>query len=314
MEKLDTKDGRENIIKLVQKLNDDDKINFIYEKFLEKCEFTKEEFFSNHKNDKIQALCLLQKEMNIISSGKDKVKGDMKSKEIFTTSKIMEMKDKNKNKFAERLYNILNQISDDLERENITKKNLEIFLNMSEASDPYVKDKLELITLITPKYNKDLRYDDYKAIIVEINKKLGELKFIKDSLMIFHRNNFGEDIKSISNTLKEIDSNPVRLYKTDKIQERINKLLIHTTLCNEIKQLKDFLLFKKIYENAMGKDKSDLFKNAKDKLENLKKSFAKNTSKNIEVIFNEKEFETTFQIIKEELSNTTENKSKDFIA
>ena len=315
LEKLDTKDGRENIIKLVQKLNDDDKINFIYEKFLEKCEFTKEEFFSNHKNDKIQALCLLQKEMNIISNGKDKVKGDMKSKEIFTTSKIMEMKDKNKNKFAERLYNILNQISDDLERENITKKNLEIFLNMSEESDPYVKDKLELITLITPKYNKDLRYDDYKAIIVTINKKLGELKFIKDSLMIFHRNNFGEDIKSISNTLKEIDSNPVRLYKTDKIQERINVYLKkHMTLCNEIKELKDFLLFKKIYENAMGKDQSDRFNNAKKKLENLKKSFAKNTYKNIEVIFNEKEFETTFQIIKEELSSTTEkNKSQDFI-
>ena len=312
--KIDTKEGRENIIKLVQKLNDDDKINFIYDKFLEKCEFTKEEFFSNHKNDKIQALCLLQKEMKEMSNWKDKVKGDMKSKEIFTTSKIIEMKDKNKNKFAERLYNILNQISDDLEREIITKKNLEIFLNMSEASDPYVKDKLELITLITPKYNKDLRYDDYKAIIVTINKTLEKLKFIKDSLMIFHRNNFGDDIKSISKTLEEIDSNPVKLYKTDKIQERINKLLKHMTLCNEIKELKDFLLFKKIYENAMGKDQSDRFNNAKKKLENLKKSFAKNTSKNIEVIFNEKEFETTFQIIKEELSSTTEkNKSKDFI-
>ena len=88
LEKIDTKEGRENIIKLVQKLNDDDKINFIYEKFLEKCGFTKEEFFSNEKNDKIQALCLLQKEMNIISNRKDKIKRDMESKEIFTTSKI----------------------------------------------------------------------------------------------------------------------------------------------------------------------------------------------------------------------------------
>ena len=46
--KMDTKEGRENIIKLVKNLKGEDKKYFIYEKLLEKCQFTKEDFFSNH--------------------------------------------------------------------------------------------------------------------------------------------------------------------------------------------------------------------------------------------------------------------------
>ena len=60
---MDTKEGRENIIKLVKNLKGEDKKYFIYEKLLEKCQFTKEDFFSNHENYKIQTLCLLNEEL-----------------------------------------------------------------------------------------------------------------------------------------------------------------------------------------------------------------------------------------------------------
>lgn len=53
LEKIKTKEGRDNIIKLLQKLKGEDKEYFIYEKLLEKCIFTKEDFFSNHENYKI---------------------------------------------------------------------------------------------------------------------------------------------------------------------------------------------------------------------------------------------------------------------
>jgi len=36
--KIDTKEGREDIIKLVKKLNGNDRKYFIYEKLLEKCQ------------------------------------------------------------------------------------------------------------------------------------------------------------------------------------------------------------------------------------------------------------------------------------
>jgi hypothetical protein len=47
---LGTKEGRDNVIKLVKKLTGDEKKFFTYEKLLKKCVFTKEEFFSNLKN------------------------------------------------------------------------------------------------------------------------------------------------------------------------------------------------------------------------------------------------------------------------
>ena len=74
LEKIVTKEGRENVIKLIQKLKDDDKNYFIYEKLLKECQFTKEDFFSNYENYKIQTLCLLNKELKNESQIEDEKK------------------------------------------------------------------------------------------------------------------------------------------------------------------------------------------------------------------------------------------------
>ena len=99
--KIDTKEGREDILKLVQKLKDNDKKYFIYEKLLEKCQFTKEDFFSNQQNDKIQILFLLNEELNNICkiSKKDEEKEEKSQKE----------KDKKKENNKDNKINILEQ-------------------------------------------------------------------------------------------------------------------------------------------------------------------------------------------------------------
>ena len=139
LDKIKTKEGRENIIKLVQKLNQDEKNYFICEKLLEKCNFTKEEFFSNNENYKIQTLCLLNKELN-----------------------IFQKLDK-ENKYTKNLVDTLDNIKHDLDERIIAKKDLEKFLNIKrnkyieknlleikeeDESDKYAKDKLLLITKI----------------------------------------------------------------------------------------------------------------------------------------------------------------------
>ena len=70
-------------------------------------------------------------------------------------------------------------------------------------------------------------------------------------------------------------------------------------LCEEIKKVKDFLLFKKIFENEQGKNQPEPFNDAIDKLEELKYILYKNTS-NIEIIFYEPRFKNIFKDIKEE--------------
>jgi len=70
--------------------------------------------------------------------------------------------------------------------------------------------------------------------------------------------------------------------------------------------LKDFLFFKKIFENVTGKDQSERFEDG------LKILFNENSS-NIEVIFNEENFVNIFKNIKEELAKKMNLNQKEFI-
>ena len=77
--------------------------------------------------------------------------------------------------------------------------------------------------------------------------------------MIFHRNLHNEDIKIITNILNEIENSPIQKFKQEETRKAIEKLEKHIPLCDEIKKVKDFLLFKKIFENAQGKDQAEIF-------------------------------------------------------
>ena len=251
--KMDTKEGRENIIKLVKNLKGEDRKYFIYEKLLEKCQFVKEDFFSNHENDKIQTLCLLNEELIKESQEEDKKKEDQsdeeKGKKDEIKLNILEQSE-NGNKYAESLVTILDRIIKDLDKGMITKKDLEKFLNikqkqkqkaqkfetdavekeekkkdendkLKEENEPYVRDKLELLTLIITNYDPTIKYAEYKSNTEKINEKVEKLKFIKDSLMIFHRNLYNEDIRKITIILDEIENSPIQKFKTEETKKAI---------------------------------------------------------------------------------------------
>ena len=138
LEKIDTKEGRDNVIKLVKNLKDDDKKSFIYEKLLEKCKFDIDEFFSNQENYKIETLCLLNKELinESIEKDKNKIKSEQKDEKKIENDEIklniLSSAEKG-NKNAQYLMAKLDVIKEKLEDGIITKRALEKFLNIKKV-------------------------------------------------------------------------------------------------------------------------------------------------------------------------------------
>ena len=165
-------------------------------------------------------------------------------------------------------------------------------------------------------YNPMEKYDDLKKIITDINEKIQELNFIKDSLIIFHRNKYDREIKEIANIIENIETKPLREFRTIKMEEDIDNLMKLKSMCEEINKYKDFLLFRKIFEKSKGYDKENRYKDAIYILSKMRESFKrqsynKEQSFNIEKIF--EEFRNIFIDIKEELSIKEKTKSDEFI-
>ena len=309
LEKIETKEGRENIIKFLPKLEVKDREYFIYNKIIRKCIFNKDEFFSNHEDYKIQTLCLLNEE----------VKNNKIELNILDKSRQGD-------KPSEDLVNILDIVKDELEKDAITKKNLENFLNIkrkkgkennngvvNDESNKYVINKLKLIKLATTNYDPYKKYHDYIRTIETINEKVDELRFIKDSLMIFHRILYNDDIQKIGKLLEEIEDNSIKYFKSPETGKSLEELSKHKPLCEKIKKVIDFLLFKKIFEKAQGNNQLERFNDAIKKLEGLKTLFINCKSSNIGEIFNNKEYMDIFKKIKEDISIKSNDKSKEFI-
>ena len=168
--------------------------------------------------------------------------------------------------------------------------------------------------MILSNYDPYRKYYDYKCIIGKINETIKILIFIKDSLMIYHKNIYIEDIQEISNLINEIENSPIINFRNEEMKHKIAKIQRYEELCLYIIKVKDFLLFNKIYENAQGKDEEIRFEDATHKLRSLKSIFDRNGSDiDIEIIFEDKDFQNFFQNIKEELSKKDESESRLFI-
>ena len=323
-DKISKKEGRDNVIKLVKNLKDNDRNIFIYEKLLKACQFTKDEFFSNHENYKIKLLCLLN----------EKLKEESKNKLNITEQS------ENGNKFAKSLASVLDAVYKELFYGIITKRDLERFLNIKKVLknitnetcngkdpynvsaqkndkseiDKYAMEKLGLLSLVLGEdYVAENKYFEYKGNIDNINEKVALLISTKDSLMIFHRNIYIDDIRKIAEILDKINNSPMYTFKNNETSKSIDDLQQkYRDLCTQIDEVKDFLLFKKIFEKAQGKDQEALFKNAYTKLISLKGKFRENP-KNIEAIINDKDYENIFKDIKEELGRKDEIKTDEFL-
>ena len=68
-----------------------------------------------------------------------------------------------------------------------------------------------------------------------------------------------------------METKKIKEFQIQATKESINKLLIHKPKCDEINKVKDFLLFKKIFEKAQGRDQEERFNDSLSKLKSLKK-------------------------------------------
>ena len=199
-----------------------------------------------------------------------------------------------------------NKESEEININSEKKEEKEIDKNKEE-----VEEKLGLISLVLSQYSPTVKYTEYKKKIDDINEKVDKLIFIKDSLMIFHKKKFFNEINKIKRIIKEIEESSIIEFRNEIRQKDIKDLESYNTLCDEINKVKDFLLFKKIFENAQGIDQLERFEDATKKLAMLRGKLDQNTS-NIEIIFNDKDFKNVFKNIKEELGRKDESKSELF--
>ena len=104
-----------------------------------------------------------------------------------------EEKKDNENKDVDREQKVKTDIAKKEEKKD--NENKDTNDESKEIDDSYIRDKLELLTLVLATYNPIVKYADYKKALREIKEKVKNLKFIRDSLIIFHRNKYNEDIK-----------------------------------------------------------------------------------------------------------------------
>ena len=163
---------------------------------------------------------------------------------------------------------------------DITKQKLEEFFN--NKADVIIK-RLGLIKIILDKYEPEKVYQKLKKDIDEINGGVEKLTKIKNSLLIFHRIVYFKDINEITKFINNIND-----------------------LCKDVDKVKDFILFKVIYDEAFGNDQKERFEKVLSKLDNIQQ-LLKKTNK-IEDIYEENK--KVFDKIKDIISN---NESKEDI-
>ena len=196
---------------------------------------------------------------------------------------------------------------------NIKKENFEnIDYKSEEKEEIYAIQKLSLMKIIIPKYDPIEKYENYKKMIIDINYKIKELNYIKNSLVIFHKKAYNNEIINIIYVINNIETKPIREFFNEKIHKDIKKFMYLKPICGEINKVKDFLLFKKIYKSTRIKNENERFIDALKELNMIKCSFEK--TNDIEKIFNSHEFGNIFENIKDELSKKDDSLSKKYIS
>ena len=226
----------DTLIKLINILNTEAKKNFMKE-LIEKCLFTKNEFYSKNEMIKIKLLCELNEKENI--------------KINFFSNYYLE----------ETLTDILK----DLENGLLSKNKLEEFLGKNEqrAKKEKIIKKLGLIKIVLNEFTPEKKYLELNNIIEEMNNIIKKLNFIKNSLFVFHKYIYQSQLQKIIHILNDINYISIKKYKSKKMQEDINNLFQFESLCQKIDEVKDLLFFKILINNALGKDEEMRFINAK---------------------------------------------------
>ena len=256
------------IIDHFYRLEEGDK-NLFFESLTKKCKFTKEEFYSNDENIKIELLCYLND------------KGILK----MTDQKYFDVD----------IGGTITQIYNDLEGEIIIKK-LEEFLEDEEKD---VIKRLKLIKIFFAEFEPEKEYKDLKKLIEQIKKDIKELSIIKNSLSIFLKNKYLNEIRKMSEIINIIEEKNINYYKSENTIETIKKLKYFKNISEEINNVKDFLLFKALYNDSYENNQEMRFNKALNQLKNIKELIDENA--NASKIY--ERYKEIFNKVKEMISN-----------
>ena len=243
---------------------------------MKKCYFRKDEFYSTEENDKINLLCSLYEKKKI-----EKVSGDI---EI-----------------------TLNQIINDIDKEEIDKRKIEEFF---ENSEEVVKRRLRLIKIIFQNFSPENAYDKLNNILKGIKNDIEILSHIKRSLSIYQKEMYQNEIKEMTEYINKLENIKIKEYNDDKFIDPIGKLKNLGAIANQIDLVQDLLLFKVIYENIKGNNQQIRFQNAIFKLEEIQKFLKTKEKPDIDVLYRQNK--KIFDIIKEKLI-LNERRSEEFL-
>ena len=187
-------------------------------------------FFSSKQDYRIILLCELYE--------KDKIKN-------------------NQQEYYDNIINLLTKVRNDIEGE-IKKSKLEDFFKIEES---LVIKRLKLIKLVLPGFNPKDKYEELKNKNEEINKEIEKLKYIKDNIIIYHKEFYQATIKKLIDIIKNNQNKKLSDYKAGSIRELIQEIEKpddekgnSKDLANKVNKVKNFLLFNTIYEMNSGKE------------------------------------------------------------
>ena len=301
-------DDADNIIKLIGNLSSEKDKKQFFKELIEQCKFKKEEFYFDHGNKKIKLLSDLNEKLKEIN--------DEKEGNIFKLGKEL---------LGDELDSILDGIRKDLDSNEFSKNKIEEILQFKdkEKNREEIIKKLGLIKIIINDYNPEEIYNKLKEKIEKMNDIVDRLNFIKNSLSIFHKVTFRDEINNIAKIIEDIEKRPINDFDSETMKNSITDLLKKEEKSKKINKVKDFLIFKIIFKNTKGNDQEARFNNAHEYLKNIKKSFKnyqekieKDKTKREEVlneILEKEDNKKMFKIIKDELSKKKENEIEEFI-
>ena len=216
------------------------------EKLIENNLFTKEEFFSNTKNLKIELMY-----------------------ELYNKGIIDKTKQNNQNFFT-KIEKVLTIILNDLDG-NIKKKKLEEFLKMD---DIIIRQRLSLINIILKLgYDPNEKFKTLKNDYKEMSKDIDDLIFIRDNIIKYFKDTYKDIIKNLIDYTKAQEKININQYKKGEVGDLI-KLCSDNDLKNKadnVNEVKNFLLFKVIYEINPKKDDISDFNEAYKKYKSIGK-------------------------------------------
>jgi len=236
---INDKENIDNLIILIDSLSKSDKIKFLDE-LIKNCLFTKEEFYSNYENPKLSLLFNLYEKGVLVLSNEDNNLADLEE--------------------------ILKNIKKDFDWD-MSKKTLEKFLKNGED---FANKRLGLIKIFfSIKYDTHQVYLELKKTNEKINEDIKELIFIKNSLLIFHRYTYLDNIKEITELIKNLHEREKKYYKNHQTKEKIQIFKGFKGKCEEVNKVQHLILFNVIYDEECGSEE-DRFNEAKSKMDEIK--------------------------------------------